>query len=189
MSYEKVKNISVKNRTITSACNNLRPLTYETWGFHKEGTDKEFIKLCLLNIADGNFHTVGNNCWKYDYAILKMKEEKPELYNDLYVKRWEAYDYERDIQLYTEEEIEQATFELGEELYKIFMKIKETKGDYIIRLWHSAGLVSVSQFRYKYCYGASECKHFESYEKAYLYSKKLKHTVKESDIEIINLQK
>lgn len=51
MSYEKVKSISIKEKDnkviITSACNNLRPITFERWELGKIG-DSIDTKLCKL---------------------------------------------------------------------------------------------------------------------------------------------
>lgn len=61
MSYEKLSRISTFKDgkiTITSACNNLRPIRYETWEFKKlDGeTQKDAVTRIAKDIIDGNFH-------------------------------------------------------------------------------------------------------------------------------------
>lgn len=59
MSYYKLKNIDIKNRSIKVASNNVRPLDYFTTTL-KTQTEKDFIKSILFNIVLGNFQPLRN---------------------------------------------------------------------------------------------------------------------------------
>jgi hypothetical protein len=96
MSYEKVKSVSIdlKNKKINvlSACNNVRPLSYEKWELTrlqellKEPT-KENIKKIEIEILklyeSGEFHQVGTDN-KFSKAILYLTYVLNEEYNDKY---------------------------------------------------------------------------------------------------------
>ena len=79
MSYEKVKSISVKEKEnkiyITSACNNVRPLTYDKWEYCKDMSFEEKMFNLLRDISGGNLQ-LNNSCYKWNYAIIKTNEEK-----------------------------------------------------------------------------------------------------------------
>lgn len=123
MSYEKVKYVSIKNQTITSACNNLRPLYYETFKPFKEEISKEkFVKFILVNFLDGNLQGLSKSLYKFNHTIYvyHMTCEKE---NELYDKRWNNYDYATKEYKYTKEEVKAATEELLDILWNIFQKV------------------------------------------------------------------
>lgn len=81
MSYEKVKKITIDkvNRTVKvcSACNNLRPLTYEYWRVNADTLD-EAIGKTMLSIWNGDLHiseTDKTNCI-WSYAVWKASEKE-----------------------------------------------------------------------------------------------------------------
>lgn len=125
MSYEKVKYVSIKNQTITSACNNLRPLYYETFKPFKDKLPKEeFIKFILINFLDGNLQGRSKSLNAFNETIYLYKcicEDKEELYN----KRWNNYDYKTKTYRYGENAYEEATKEVKDILYGIYQKVVE----------------------------------------------------------------
>ena len=121
MSYEKVKSISIKNRSITSACNNVRPLIYETWKVKAE-SEEDFVKKVLIDFLDGNLQGCSKALYKFNHTIYvyPMTCEKE---NELYDKRWNNYDYATKEYKYTKEEVKAATEELLDILWNIFKKV------------------------------------------------------------------
>ena len=121
MSYEKVKYVSVKNQTITSASNNLRPLYYETWKAQAESKE-DFVKKVLIDFLDGNFQGLSKSLYKFNHTIYvyHMTCEKE---NELYDKRWNNYDYATKEYKYTKEEVKAATEELKDILWSIYQKV------------------------------------------------------------------
>lgn len=123
MSYEKVKYVSIKNQTICSASNNVRPLIYETFKPFKERiSDEKFIKFILVNFLDGNLQGTSKNLQKFNHTIFvyNMTCDKEK---ELFDKRWNNYDYKTKTYLYTKEEIKAATEELLDILYNIYLKV------------------------------------------------------------------
>lgn len=125
MSYEKVKYVSIKNQTICSASNNVRPLIYETFKPFKERiNDEQFIKFILVNFLDGNLQGRSKNLSNFNETIRLyecMCEKKDELFN----KRWNNYDYKTKTYIYTKEEVKAATEELLDILYGIYQKVSQ----------------------------------------------------------------
>lgn len=85
MSYEKVKRITRKIKEgkifITSASNNVQPLTYSTWEYGAKETDYHKKELSLVrDINHGNFH-LNNSLYNWNYALLKANEEIGKIYN------------------------------------------------------------------------------------------------------------
>lgn len=121
MSYEKVKYVSIKNRSITSACNNLRPLYYETWKLNVD-SDEEFVKSILINFLDGNFQGNSKALKKFNHTLFvyNMTCEKEK---EFYEKRWNNYDYSTKQYKYTKEEVREATEEMLNILWSIYQKI------------------------------------------------------------------
>jgi hypothetical protein len=81
MSYEKVKKITIDkvNRQvrICSACNNLRPLTYEYWTLKAETLD-EAIGKTLMYMWNGELHLSEKDKTnvKWNYALMKIREKE-----------------------------------------------------------------------------------------------------------------
>lgn len=124
MSYGKVKYVSIKNQTITSASNNLRPLYYETFKPFKEEISKEkFVKFILVNFLDGNLQGRSKALYKFNRTIFiyNLTCEKETEYFD---KRWNNYDYTTYTFKYTKEEVKAATEEMLEVLYGIYQKLE-----------------------------------------------------------------
>ena len=92
MSYEKVKCITRKPKEnkiiITSACNNVRPLTFEKWEYGKADMSyKEKMFYLLKDISGGNLQ-LNNSCYEWNYAILKTRDYMQEKYG----KEYHLYD-------------------------------------------------------------------------------------------------
>ena len=92
MSYEKVKCITrneKKNKIfITSACNNVRPLTFGKWEYGKADMSyKEKMFYLLKDISGGNLQ-LNNSCYEWNYAILKTRDYMQEKYG----KEYHLYD-------------------------------------------------------------------------------------------------
>lgn len=80
MSYEIVKSITVKGNDvfITSACNNLRPLTYSKWSVSGASLNEKIGKV-LLNIMDGELQLSAFNKklakWNYVATTAQYKND------------------------------------------------------------------------------------------------------------------
>lgn len=167
MSYIKVKNINIKKMTITGACNNIRPLIYETYNLDFK-TTADFIKHLLINTLDGNYHlAINKNTLPILYAIsvYNLKEEKA---TELYNKRWNNYDYKTKKYLYTKEEIEEATNELIDILYNIYLSYKEDNKKHVIK-FHNSYITKVNDLSFNYSPYKERAKIFNSYTEAYIY--------------------
>ena len=81
MSYEKLSHISTFKDgriTLTTACNNLTPITYETWELKKlDGeTQREAVIRIAKDIIDGNIHPNRScnldlyNVWMYESVFV-----------------------------------------------------------------------------------------------------------------------
>lgn len=174
MSYDIVKNISIKNRTITLAANNIRPITYETCKINAE-SDESLIKYVLVNALWGNFQFQNNkNLLKFRLALDMYDGVDIKIRNDIYAKVWKRYDYKTKTQLYTQEEVEEATKKLGDILYDLYNSIELTKGKYIINYYD--GYAYISNLRKEsYCYTLSrnKAKIYNTLEEATLANKYL----------------
>ena len=88
MSYEKVKCITRKPKEgkifITSACSNVRPLTFGKWEYGKADMSyKEKMFYLLKDISGGNLQ-LNNSCYEWNYAILKTRDYIQERYGKDY---------------------------------------------------------------------------------------------------------
>lgn len=168
MSYEIVKNISVKNRSITSACNNLRPITYNT--IHLTAKDEEsFIKYVLVNALWGNYHLQkSKSLLPFRYALYKYEQLDEETKGDIYNKVWRNYDYKTKTYRYTEEEREEATRKLGDILYGFYQAFNPTKGEYKIKYSLSTWVVKMMQTGLRYSWYESDAKVYNTLEEAEL---------------------
>lgn len=166
MSYDIVKNISVKNRTITLAANNLRPITYSTCKVNSP-SDEAFIKYVLVNALWGNFHFQKNkNLLKFRLALSKYEDEvDEEVREDIYNKVWRSYDYKTKTHKYTETERVEATQKLGDILYDLYNNIQLTKGNYIIK-YGSCWVKKLGITNLRYTWYIEDAKKYDSFEEA-----------------------
>ena len=90
MSVEKVKCITRKPKEgkifITSACNNVRPLTYSRWEFRADEQDYHEKELELMRGINGGGLILNDSCYNWNYAYYKTSEEIKARYSeyDLY---------------------------------------------------------------------------------------------------------
>lgn len=129
MSYEKVKCITRKKKEgkifITSACNNLRPLTYSRWEFREDEQDYHEKELRLLRGINGGGLVLNDSCYDWNYALYKTNADIRAKYRD--------YDlYELSTMKYT-------TYCLGEPFDSMSVPITQDdikNGDYVLE-WKS----------------------------------------------------
>lgn len=132
MSYEKVKCITRKPKEgkifITSACNNVRPLTFGKWEYGKADMSyKEKMLYLLKDISGGNLQ-LNNSCYEWNYAVLKTRDYMQEKYGKEY------YLYDLATMKYT-------SYCLGEQISSQYTPITQTEiesgnYDYILE-WKS----------------------------------------------------
>ena len=90
MSYERVKCITRKPKEgkifITSACSNVRPLTYHKWEFMQNSNDYHEKELELMRGINGGGLSLNDSCYNWNYAYYKTNEEIRARYSeyDLY---------------------------------------------------------------------------------------------------------
>lgn len=104
MSYEIVRSINEKERSVTSACNNLRPLMYETYHYNKDMSVEDFRASVIVDLLWGNYH-YSNTKHIYNLVAAKVKaskeyedlEEKIWNWNDTYTREWVKENYEKNI--------------------------------------------------------------------------------------------
>lgn len=169
MSYEKVKSISIKNRSITSACNNVRPLIYQTWSPACE-SEEEFIKMILINTLDGNLHLqINKSTLKFLWAVwqFRLNAENKELHD----KRWNNYDYKNRKELYIKEEIAAATKETENRLYNLYQTTVFDTKNYKIRFDSNSFVKKITSAGLHWCMYKSGAKTFTSYQEAFVYVK------------------
>jgi hypothetical protein len=169
MSYEKVKSISIKNRSITSACNNVRPLYYETWN-PKSESEEEFIKMVLINTLDGNFHLqINKSTLKFLWAVwqFRLNDENNELHN----KRWNNYDYANKKEKYTQYEIAAATEETKNRLYNLYQTTVFDIKTYKIRFDSNSFVRKITRAGLHWCMYKDDAKSFTTYQEAFIYVK------------------
>lgn len=117
MSYEKIKCITRKPKEgkifITSACNNVRPLTYSRWEFRADEQDYHEKELRLLRGINGGGLVLNDSCYDWNYALYKTNAEIRTKYRD--------YDlYELSTMHYTE-------YCLGEQISSTYTPITQTE--------------------------------------------------------------
>ena len=118
MSYEKVKCITRKPKEnkiiITSACNNVRPLTFSKWEYGKADMSyKEKMFYLLKDINGGNLQ-LNNSCYEWNYAILKTRDYMQEKYG----KEYHLYDLAT---------MKYARYCLGEQISSTYIPITQTE--------------------------------------------------------------
>ena len=130
MSYEKVKCITRKPKEgkifITSACNNVRPLTFGKWEYGKADMSyKEKMFYLLKDISGGNLQ-LNNSCYEWNYAVLKTRDYMQERYG-------------KDYYLYDLATMKYTTYCLGEPFDSMSVPITKDdlkNGDYVLE-WKS----------------------------------------------------
>ena len=130
MSYEKVKCITRKPKEnkiiITSACNNVRPLTFGKWEYGKADMSyKEKMFYLLKDISGGNLQ-LNNSCYEWNYAILKTRDYMQERYG-------------KDYCLYDLATMKYTRYCLGEQMSSIYIPITQEElknGNYALE-WES----------------------------------------------------
>ena len=118
MSYEKVKCITRKPKEgkifITSACSNVRPLTFRKWEYGKAGMSyKEKMFYLLKDISGGNLQ-LNNSCYEWNYAVLKTRDYMQEKYG----KEYNLYDLAT---------IKYTSYCLGEQISSIYTPITQAE--------------------------------------------------------------
>ena len=118
MSYEKVKCITRKPKEnkiiITSACNNVRPLTFRKWEYGKASMSyKEKMFYLLKDISGGNLQ-LNNSCYEWNYAVLKTRDYMQEKYG----KEYNLYDLAT---------IKYTSYCLGEQISSIYTPITQAE--------------------------------------------------------------
>ena len=117
MSYEKVKCITRKPKEgkifITSACSNVRPLTYHRWEFMQNSNDYHEKELELMRGINGGGLVLNDSCYNWNYAYYKTNEEIKARYSE--------YDlYELSTMHYTR-------YCLGEQISSTYVPITQTE--------------------------------------------------------------
>lgn len=117
MSYEKVKCITRKPKEgkifITSAYNNVRPLTYSRWEFRADEQDYHEKELRLLRGINGGGLVLNDSCYDWNYALYKTNAEIRTKY--------------RDYDLYELSTIHYTEYCLGEQISSTYTPITQTE--------------------------------------------------------------
>lgn len=156
MSYEIVKSITVKGNDvfITSACNNLRPLTYSKWSVSGASLNEKIGKV-LLNIMDGEFQLSPFNKklakWNYVATIAEYKNDiTKEMHRNLWDVKYNGDKYE-------------LMSKLIDELAKMYNDLKEQKGKFIIQYGDEASPHYLKELTKHWFIGA----YFKKYAKTF----------------------
>ena len=151
MSYEKVKCITRKPKEgkifITSACSNVRPLTYHRWEFMQNSNDYHEKELELMRGINGGGLVLNDSCYNWNYAYYKTNEEIKARYSE--------YDlYELSTMHYTR-------YCLGEQISSTYTPITQAEiesGNYEYVLeWESKDGKSKVYYRATYCGTQTKC--------------------------------
>ena len=125
MSYEIVRSITIKGNDvfITSACNNLRPLTYSKWSVNGASLNEKIGKV-LLYIMDGELHLGAFNKqlskWNYVAITANKNDTTKEMHNNLWSRNYNGNKCELKNKII-------------DELAKLYNELKEEKGKFIIQ--------------------------------------------------------
>ena len=129
MSYEKVKCITRKPKEgkifITSACSNVRPLTYHRWEFMQSSNDYHEKELELMRGINGGGLVLNDSCYNWNYAYYKTNEEIKARYSEYNL-------YELSTMKYT-------SYCLGEQISSTYIPITQEElknGNYALE-WES----------------------------------------------------
>ena len=118
MSYEKVKCITRKPKEnkiiITSACNNVRPLTYSRWEFMASEQDYHKKELELLRGINGGGLVLNDSCYDWNYANLKARDYMQKKYGNGY-------------SIYALSTMKYTKYCLGEQISSTYIPITQTE--------------------------------------------------------------
>ena len=118
MSYEKVKCITRKPKEgkifITSACNNVRPLTYSRWEFMASEQDYHKKELELLRGINGGGLVLNDSCYDWNYANLKARDYIQKKYGNGY-------------SIYALSTMKYTKYCLGEQISSTYIPITQTE--------------------------------------------------------------
>ena len=118
MSYEKVKCITRKPKEgkifITSACNNVRPLTYHRWEFMQNSNDYHEKELELMRGINGGGLSLNDSCYDWNYAKLKTRDYMQEKYG-------------KDYDLYDLSTMEYTSYCLGEQISSEYIALTQAE--------------------------------------------------------------
>lgn len=118
MSYEKIKCITRKPKEgkifITSACNNVRPLTYSRWEFMASEQDYHKKELELLRGINGGGLVLNDSCYDWNYANLKARDYMQKKYGNGY-------------SIYALSTMKYTKYCLGEQISKTYTPITQTE--------------------------------------------------------------
>ena len=118
MSVEKVKCITRKPKEgkifITSACNNVRPLTYHKWEFMQNSNDYHEKELELMRRINGGGLVLNDSCYNWNYAKLKTRDYMQEKYG-------------KDYDLYDLSTMKYTKYCLGEQISSTYTPITQTE--------------------------------------------------------------
>ena len=118
MSVEKVKCITRKPKEgkifITSACNNVRPLTYHKWEFMQNSNDYHEKELELMRGINGGGLVLNDSCYNWNYAKLKTRDYMQEKYG-------------KDYDLYDLSTMEYTSYCLGEQISSAYIPITQAE--------------------------------------------------------------
>lgn len=99
MSYEKIKYITRKPKEgkifITSACSNVRPLTYSRWEFMQDSNDYHEKELELLREINGGGLALNDSYYDWNYALYKTNEEISARYSEYGLYKLSTMHYTR----------------------------------------------------------------------------------------------
>lgn len=162
MSYEIIRSINEKERSVTSASNNVRPLMYETYHCNKDMSVEEFRANVIVNLLWGNYH-YSNTKHIYNLVAAKVKaseefkdfEEKIWNWNDTYTHEWVKENYDKNIA------------ELKKFILKTFEEVKKTpKEKWVINDGCSCYIKRINKWTYSYCGSVDKAKVYPTKEMA-----------------------
>lgn len=126
MSYEIVKSINEKEKSVVCASNNIRPLHYSKCNF-KEGTTLEDFRTSVMRgVLFGDLHISNVN---HKYNLIAAKIKATDEYKDLHEKLWNFDDTYTDE--YVSEHYEENINKLNKLILKTFNE-RITKEKYVI---------------------------------------------------------
>lgn len=123
MSYEKVKNITLKPKAnkiyITSACSNVSPTRYYKWEFMQDCNNYHEKELELMRCINGGGLVLNDSCYNWNYAKMKTNEEITARY--------------KEYSLYELSSMHHTLYCLGEQISSLYTPITQNEiesGDY-----------------------------------------------------------
>lgn len=149
MSYELCKRIVLNEKEnkimLTTASNNVRPITYSTFEFcgsdsYKNYTFRDKLLCLFTSMEDGSLQisTINENTEKFEYAMIKVNEylktNNINSYTDLYEKRGLVAEQKRFTYANLEMSTKEDYWERSRENYKIYSEWLKTQDKEQIRL-------------------------------------------------------